>query len=174
MPSLEEIKLQINKIDKASKLLGRKEIKELPSILWEDESVEMLIQGIYGNNLGILVATNKRLIFVDKKIIGVKVEDFPYEKLTSIQYETGVLTGKLSIFASGNRANITNVSPKNLVRDFSEYVRSQISTDKNLGKLNIKNDDDTLAKLERLGELMKKGILTEEEFNSEKRKLLGL
>lgn len=66
MPDLEQIKTSIRNIDGASKLLGRKEIKELPSILWEDENIERLVQGFYNGGLGILVATNKRLIFVDK------------------------------------------------------------------------------------------------------------
>lgn len=37
---LDDIREQIDNLDGASKFLGRKEIKELPSILWEDERVE--------------------------------------------------------------------------------------------------------------------------------------
>ena len=43
MPTLDEVKEQIGHIDGASKLLSRKEIKELPGILWEDEEIEQLI-----------------------------------------------------------------------------------------------------------------------------------
>ena len=39
MPTLEEVKNQISSISDVSKLIGRKEIKELPDILWEDEVV---------------------------------------------------------------------------------------------------------------------------------------
>ena len=102
MPTLEEIKTQIQHIDGVSKLLGRKEIKELPNILWEDEIVEKMVQGQYNTGIGILVATNKRLLFVDKGLIyGLHVEDFPYDKITSIQYKTGLLYGEIKIFASG-------------------------------------------------------------------------
>jgi hypothetical protein len=34
--------------------------------------------------------------------------------------------------------------------------------------------DETLAQLEKLGQLKQQGILTEEEFQSQKRKLLGI
>ena len=61
MPSLEEIKNQINSLDGMSQFLGRKEVKELPDILWDDENVEKIIQGTYNNGNGILVCTNKRL-----------------------------------------------------------------------------------------------------------------
>lgn len=86
MPTLEDIKKQINRLDGASKLLGFKEIKALPDILWDDENIERIVQGMYNNGLGILCATNKRLLFVDKGLLyGLTVEDFPYDKITSIQ-----------------------------------------------------------------------------------------
>ena len=43
MPTLEQVKTQIQKIDGLSKFIGRREVKELPSILWENENVENLI-----------------------------------------------------------------------------------------------------------------------------------
>ena len=49
MPSLEEIKNQINSLDGMSQFLGIKEVKELPDILWDDENVEKIIQGTYNN-----------------------------------------------------------------------------------------------------------------------------
>jgi len=84
MPTLEQIQEQLKRIDGISHLLGSKEVKELPSIMWEDEDAEHMVQGIYNNGLGVLFATNKRLIFVDKGMFfGLKVEDFPYDKIAS-------------------------------------------------------------------------------------------
>lgn len=174
MPTLEQIQAQLKRIDGISHLLGRKEIKELPAILWEDEQVEHMVQGIYNNGLGALFATNKRLLFVDKGMIfGIKVEDFPYDKITSIQYETGMLQGKLTIFASGNRAEITNCE-KGLVRGFSEYVRARISSpQESKAPVTGSSSDDVISKLERLAKLKEQGILTDEEFQQQKAKLLA-
>ena len=176
MPTLDEIKAQIQNLDSASKLLGVKEIKQLPSILWEDEVVEKLVQGIYGSGYGILVATNKRLIFVDKGwIYGLRVEDFPYDKITSIQYETGVFYGEIKIFASGNKADITQISKKQ-ARDFAEYVRARISSVKEHASAPEAPEQtfsgDVIAQLERLAELKEHGILSEEEFLTQKKKIL--
>ena len=126
MPTLEQIKDQLSHINGIESLYGRKEIKELPSILWEDEIVEGMVTGTYNSSLGALFATNKRLIFVDKGLIfGLKVEDFPYDKITSIQYETGMLLGKITIYASGNRAELKDAG-KDLVRNFAETARAKI------------------------------------------------
>ena len=64
MPSMEEIKPILSQLDGASTFFAKKEIKELPSILWENEMPEAIIQGRYQNSIGVLVCTNKRLIFM--------------------------------------------------------------------------------------------------------------
>lgn len=178
MPSLEEIKIKIESIDNDKRLLKCKEIKELPDILWEDETVEKLILGIYNNHAGLLVATNKRLVFVDKGFVNLKVEDFPYGNISSIQYETGMVAGKVTIFASGNRADITHVE-KDRARGFSEYVRARItqpshhaSTNVDTNSTSLSVDDARISALERLASLREKGILSEEEFQSEKSRIL--
>lgn len=181
MPTLEQVKTQIEKIDGLSKFIGRREVKELPNILWENENIENLIQGTYNNGNGILVATDIRLIFIDKGLVfGLKVEDFPYDKISSIQYSTGVLLGKLTIFASGNKAIIDNVDKKR-VRAFGDYLRNKITPNDSDSSIKTsptsnsdnENQDDILSKLERIAKLKEQGILTEEEFVQQKQKILN-
>ena len=177
MPSLEEIRKQVGRLDGAARLLAFKEIKELPKILWEDESVEQLIQGMYNNGTGLLVATNKRLIFVDKGLMfGIKVEDFPYDKITSLQYETGMLMGEITIFASGNKAEIKYLE-KARTRVFAEFVRARVTGASSHASVKPASvaiqADDVVSKLERLAVLKSQGILTEDEFLEQKRRILS-
>lgn len=170
MPTIDNIKKQIKNLDGLESFLARKEIKELPKILWEDEEIVNLVQGFYNNGTGLLIATNRRLIFVDKGMLwGVKVEDFPYDKISSIQYETGILMGEIDIFASGNRAEIKKIT-KAKVRPFAESVRARISGASTPKK---QTEEDKYSKLEKLAELKEKGILSEKEFEAEKKKLLS-
>ena len=176
MPTLEDIKSQIQHLDSGSKLLGFKEIKELPNILWDDEQVEKLVQGWYGKGEGILAATNKRLVFVDKGLIyGLRVEDFPYDKITSIQYKTGLIFGKITIFASGNKADIEQVDKKQ-TRDFGDYVRARISGIKEhacVSKTPTEpSTEDVITRLERLAKLKQQGVLSEDEFLVQKKIIL--
>lgn len=171
---LDEIKSQIQnlKIDKVSSFLGRKEINELPNILSENEIVDNLIQGTFNNGQGILVSTNRRLIFIDKGLIyGLKVEDFPIDKITSIQYETGLLVGKVKIHTSGNIASIENVE-KLSSRSFAEFIREKISrlNETTISIVNPKSE--ILEQLEKLAKLKEIGVLTEEEFQIQKQKFL--
>ncbi|VXC12214.1 Short C-terminal domain-containing protein [Flavobacterium sp. 9R] len=172
--SLEEIKKQIKAINlhNSSVYLGRREINELPNILASTEKIDNIAQGTYNNGQGILVSTNRRLIFVDKGIIfGLKVEDFPLDKISSIQYETGLLLGSIKIFTTGNVAKIDNVE-KSSAKSFSEFVRDKLSQPKEVITSTIISEPSILDQLEKLAKLKESGILTEDEFFEQKKKLL--
>lgn len=175
MPTMQEVQAQIKNLDGFESFLGGREIKELPNILWDDEVVENIIQGIYNNGNGVLVATNRRLVFVHKGLLfGLKVEDFPYDKISSIQYDTGILFGKLTIFTSGNKAIIDQVL-KSKVRVFGDWVRARISPpQQNAIKQPIQPQatTDIVTQLEKLAKLKEQGILSEEEFAVQKKIIL--
>lgn len=176
MPTLDQIQDQLKKLDGVSAFLAKKEIKELPNILWHDEEVKGLIQGFYSNGNGLLVGTNKRLIFINKKLLGgITVEDFPNDKISSIQYETGLMFGKITIFTSGNKAVIEQTDKKQ-ARVFCDEARERISNKPAAQPAAVAQPAgqiDVAGQLEKLASLKEKGIITDEEFQQQKQKLLN-
>ncbi|WP_306181328.1 PH domain-containing protein [Campylobacter jejuni] len=171
MPSLEEIQSQISDFSNAKNIFSRKEIKALPDILWENEKVKKAAQGTYNLAAGLLVATDKRLIFIDKGIFSLKVETFLYDKISSIEYSTGLMFGEIVIYASGNKAKIKNME-KNETKEMAEFVRECTqNTDAN-NHISTTNSDLTVE-LERISNLKDKGIITEEEFKTMKEKIIA-
>lgn len=183
---LQEIRDQLGSLDGVATLLGRREINDLPNILWDDEQVRGALQGLYGGGQGLLIATDRRMMFVDKKLIGnrVKVEDFPYDSISSIQYELKMLFATVTIFASGNKAEIEQVVPKALARSFCEAVRALISggndrqlTDRDGVSVQpgprLSDVEQMADALERLADLRDRGLLSDEEFAEQKRGLLS-
>lgn len=170
---LDEIKKQIQelKLSGVSNFFGRREINELPSILAPTEIIDNIVQGTYNNGEGILVSTNRRLLFVDKGMLfGLKVEDFPLDKISSIQYETGLLLGSIKVHTSGNLAKIENIE-KASARSFAEFVRDKLSQPKDTPTTVI-SEPNVLDQLEKLAKLKENGILSEDEFAEQKKKLL--
>src|SRR5690349_7190273 len=110
----------------SSKLGSGREIKRLVEYLWEDERVDRMVSGSYGGGLGLLVLTDRRLLFLKDGITSKTHEDFPIERVTSVQWSSGMATGKVIIFASGNKAEITNVTKKD-GKDLTDLVRSRIA-----------------------------------------------
>lgn len=172
---LDQIKAELNNLNlrNSSLFLGRKEINELPQILADGEKITNIIQGTYNNGQGILVSTIRRLVFIDKGLIyGLKVEDFPLDKISSIQYETGLLLAKVKIHTSGNVAIIDNVE-KTSARQFAEFVRNYVSQPKEKTVVIQNNSEPSiLDQIEKLATLKQNGILSEEEFAEHKKKLL--
>lgn len=170
---LNELRKHIESLElfNSSTFLNRKEIDELPNIIRENETIDNIIQGNYNEGEGILVSTDKRLIFIDKGILyGLKVEDFPLDKITSITYETKLLFGRVEIYTSNNVASIVNVE-KNSARSFAEFVSNKLTDVK--PEINLeKTNNDIFEQIERLAILRDKGILDEKEFEDQKLKLL--
>lgn len=157
---------------------NKKEVKELLNILMDNEEIERVDTGYLkeGKGMtghGLLVATNYRLIFIDKPTLGfgIKMEDFPYKSITSVSVETSFLKSNLKIICSGNTAVIDVV---NGAKQLSEFVRQKTYAleNPNIQSNNSKPENDILGKIEKLAELKEKGILSDDEFAIQKAKLL--
>lgn len=163
------------KLDKGIRLLVRKEIKKLPEILHENEMIENLLQGRYEGKQGLVAVTSQRVVFLEEGAFRHRLEDFPYERISTVQSETGMMYGKLTIFASGNKAVIDQVAPKQQVNVAADFIRSRIGVKSSPTAASSPASppaDDPMEKLKKLGELKEAGVLTEEEFNAQKSKIL--
>lgn len=169
---LDEIREELKKLDINPTIFARKEIRELPDIISKEEKIVYLVEGRnkINNHHIILVATDRRLIFVDKEFMyGLKVEDFSYSKISSIQYETAVLLASIDIQVTDDIVEIDGVGKYHAelfcekVRDFMS--RPEVSTQN-------KPEPSILDQLEQLGRLKESGVVSEEEFLDQKKKLM--
>lgn len=175
---------QIEKLAKKlnSKMLVRKELKKLPGMLHESEQVLNLVQGEYEGHQGLIVATDRRVMFINEGMVRSDREDFPYERISSVQCSTGMISGKLILFASGNKAEIANVMPKQQANTLADLIRHRIAPgatepppaaaapQQNGGAA---AQPDVYDQLRKLGELRDAGVLTDEEFAAKKTLLLA-
>lgn len=157
---------------------GRRELRKLPSHMWEGEKVVRLTTGTYGKGQGLLVLTNRRLLFMFEGLLSKSSEDFPLDKISSVSAKSGVIMGTITIFASGNRAEIGLVQ-KHDCKDIVDYVRAHISAEKVAPPRAAapaahapSPQVDVMAQLRQLGELTEAGILTQDEFDAKKVELL--
>ncbi len=163
------------------KIGAGREIKKLPSYLWDDELVERMTAGQYGPGQGLVVLTNLRLFFLKDGIMSKTTEDFPIDKVSSVQWSSGMLMGTITIFASGNKAEITNVN-KSDGKAIVDQIRQRMSGSKvspasaavvAAAPIPQAPAVDLIDQLKRLGELRDAGVLTQEEFDSKKADLLS-
>lgn len=139
-----------------------------------DEKIVYLVEGRnkINNHHIILVATDRRVIFVDKEFMyGLKVEDFSYSKISSIQYETALLLASIDIHVADDVVEIDGVG-KYDAELFCEKVRNFMAHPEEY--VQAKTELTVLDQLEQLGRLKENGVLSEDEFNEQKKKLIDL
>ncbi|MFB9660070.1 SHOCT domain-containing protein [Glycomyces mayteni] len=171
----------------SSKFGIKRELRDLPGHLWDGETVERIAAVQYAGATGVLVATDRRLLLVAHKIQAGVSEDFPYDKISSVQWTSKVASGVISVFASGTKAEVKAMF-KNDGKAIADYARGRISERSALPRPNaaasaheppvdpasVENTSGAtmLDQLARLGELHTSGVLTDEEFAAKKAELL--
>jgi hypothetical protein len=171
---------KITSIEKAAaempsynRMFVKGELKELAKIMSEEEVVLDMLQGNYKDKQGLLVATSRRIIFIHKGIMwGMTLQDFGYKLITTVEFRTGLIDGRLVIMASGNSEEIKNVMPKNRTKQFAEIVRNKLS-EFHSTSTTLVAATNVGEQLEKLASLRERGILTDEEFTQQKNKLLN-
>ncbi len=154
------------------KLGGGREIKRLTEHLWEGETVERMTTGAYGNGTGLIVLTDRRLLFVQDGVMSKRSEDFPLEKVSSVQWSSSLMLGAITIFASGNKTEIKNVN-KDDGKEIVDVIRARLSgpTATPPAPTGTTNPD-IIGQIKQLGELKEAGVLSDSEFEAKKAELL--
>ncbi|MDR6923581.1 PH domain-containing protein [Chryseobacterium sp. 2987] len=184
---LDDIKDEIAALNPVLTALTDSEVNELANILDEDEKVVAIVEGTYEyNNLkGILLATQKKIMFIDKSIFGeIFKNKFPFTKITFMQHDTNLMSSGLKVFTSGFIAEFTLYS-RSAAKKFYESVEPYLirpgsHSEKIVEKPQpqqepVKKEAPEIIfdQLEKLGKLRETGILTEQEFAEQKKKLLA-
>ncbi|MFD0773465.1 PH domain-containing protein [Streptomonospora algeriensis] len=96
--------------DRMSNRIGAgRELRKLVEYLWDREQVTHLVSGSYGGGVGIVTLTDRRMLFLKDGWTSQTIESFPFEKISSVQWGGGMMMGKIIVYASGNKAEITQV-----------------------------------------------------------------
>jgi len=144
----------------------------------QDEEVLYKILGAYEAKIlgadsvrnGVMLATNKRLFFYAKKLTGYETESFPYSNISSFEASKGMMGHSMSFFASGNEVKIKWVNDGD-IDGFINHLRDNIG--KKESAATTENNTSVADELKKLADLRDSGVLTEEEFQEQKSKILN-
>jgi hypothetical protein len=183
------VKDQIAALNPVLNVLKDSEVNALLNILEADEKVVAIAEGTFEYNelKGMVLATQKAILFVDRNILGEFKKKFPLTTITSIQHDSHLMSSALKVFTPGFIAEFTlksrgaakkfyeNVEPY-LVRygnDSGAYIKQQQKPEPQQESVKKEDPEVIFNRLEKLGKLRDDGILTEEEFAEQKKKLLA-
>ncbi|MHB1088767.1 MAG: PH domain-containing protein [Acidimicrobiales bacterium] len=123
---------------------------------------------------GTLFVTDRRVGLFTKKIGGHDMLDFSYGLLTSIEYKKGLTFGEITLLAAGDRTRF-HMIPKDLVEEFVKVIRERmaVSHHHNQPPVQVTPPASIADELTKLASLRDAGVLTQEEFDAQKAKLIG-
>ncbi|NNS06017.1 PH domain-containing protein [Erwinia sp. JH02] len=159
----------------------KKEFFHLPEILNTGEQPLAIASGLMDNNTWLITLTNHRVVFLDKGMFyGVKQIDVNLKDIVSVGGKTGLLLGEIMISTSGQSYTIKNVMKAsvipftNLVNETRNGLNHPSPTQTPQQTATTPQPfDDIMSKLERLAEMKEDGILTDEEFQQQKQRILN-
>jgi hypothetical protein len=166
--------------DRVTSKLGKKrDVKKLPEYLNGGETVLAMTGGFTGGNNGLLVATDRRALFVSEGVVHHSFEDFPYDRITTVTSSRGMTFGKIVINTAGAARVIEKLSKGEaeavaaVIRERVEAVTRERHQAPMASPAGPGEAPSVAAQLRELAELRDQGILTSDEFDTQKARLLG-
>jgi hypothetical protein len=176
MPSLVEIKRQIETCPGRYIFWTQKEIRALPEILDPDESIKAITSGLMDTTTWLAVCTNRRLLFINRGMFyGLRQVQLPLDRIQSLDHEFTIFFGSIRVWDGASAFTISMVL-KSSIMPFVKATQEAMHlsrTSSSKAATSASQPIDIASQLAKLAELKEKGYLTDEEFQAQKKKLLS-
>lgn len=146
------------------------------SIIQSDEEIEGIFHcgivrrsGSRGLTLhDYLIITDKRAIAWGRGLLSKNVESFDYDKIANVQAHQGLLAGEIEFNVFGAKERFAYMVKSDVpvaIKMINEHIT------------NLKGKENSTVsvegRLEKLGQLLEKGLITKAEFATQKKKILS-
>lgn len=125
MVTRKAIEQQLKRLGIAIKSWGSAEINELQHILTPEESITGLVHGWYDNGFATLVATDQRLLLIDKKPFFLTVEDVRYDMIAEVDFNGRLVDATIIVNTINKTLRFTTFRQKRL-RGLCSYVQQRV------------------------------------------------
>lgn len=117
--------------------------------------------------------TDRRIVVKIPQFLGNDERSIPYDSITSVDLDTGLVNKRLSLQTAGQTYHIQVTEPdKAETRETVKFIRGKISQAKERHAGGSPAEPDPTEQLKNIKELHDQGVLTDEEFAEKKQSLL--
>ncbi len=175
MPTLAEINRQINALPDRYVFWTQKEIKMLPKLLNQGETIRAVTSGMMKSATWLAVCTTQRILFVNcGMFFGLRQVQLPLDRIQSIDHSSTLIFGSISVWDGASAFTIDMVLKKSILPFVRATEESMFAMRKAQSKpAAAAASVDVATQLTKLAELKEKGHITDAEFQAQKKKLLG-
>lgn len=127
MVSQTSVEKQLKAIGFNSQVFGKAEINELPNILLDNEKIFECVNGYYEGGFALLVATNLRVLLIDKKPLKfLTVEDLRFDMINQIDYSHRFFGAAINISTGVKNLRFRSYNQKRL-RKLINHVQHRMA-----------------------------------------------
>jgi hypothetical protein len=169
MVSKKEIEKQLKQLKFNSHSWGRAEAQELHNVILEDEEIYELVNGMYEGGFALLIATNIRVLLIDKKPLNfLTVEDLRFDMITEIDYSHRVFGAHINIAAGSKNLKFTSYNQPRL-RKLITHVQHCMAESK---KKQSSHAEDQNSHLEQINQQLQAYLIAQHQQQEEMRQQL--
>ena len=129
MVHIDEVEHQLRRLGAHNMMWCRAELKELPKILFRGEQIEHIVTGRYEGGYALLVATNNRVLLIDKKPFYLTLEDVRYDMISDVLFYHRLLNATVRL-GNMNKTIVFTAYNHNKIRELTAYIQEQVMTNR--------------------------------------------
>jgi len=147
-----------------------------------DEEIILCIEFIAGSaSFGQFIVTNRQCIVSKPKLTRLEVEYYHFDKIKSVKYKKSIMKSLVQIYLDTDKdIEFTHLRCDKVVNVINKAISDYKypKTDSQIEKPNKENsklliEQDPISEIERLGSLLEKKLITENEFELLKSKVIN-
>lgn len=125
MVTMQEVDKQLKAIGVTGRFWGRPEMLELQHILIPGERIHGLLNGRYEGGFATLVATDQRILLIDKKLFHLSVEDLRYDMISEVDYSAQLAGAALVICTPTKKMTFQSLKPRQM-RAMGSFIQQRV------------------------------------------------
>jgi hypothetical protein len=160
MVTVQSVEKQLKKLKFNLHSWGRAEVSELPNILMPGEQIYECVNGMYEGGFALLVATDARVLLVDKKPLNyLTVEDLRFDMINELDYSHRMIGAQINICAGSKNLKFKSYNQKRL-RKLLTHVQHQMAEIK---KLQSNGQQDQKQHLEQINQQLQAYLIAQHQ-----------
>jgi hypothetical protein len=169
MVSKKSVDAQLKRIKFNAHSWGKAEIRQLPHILLQDEEIYECVNGTYEGGFALLIATNIRLLLIDKKPLNfLTVEDLRFDMITEIDYNHRMVGAYINVAAGSKNLQFRSYNQTRL-RKLISHVQHCMAASK---QKQSEHQNDQNSHLEQINQQLQAYLIAQHQQQEELRNQL--
>lgn len=130
---LQQVQMQLRKLGVSSYALIHKECRYLPTLLHQNEEIGGVLYGHYRGGFAMLVATDRRIIFLDNKPMFVNEDEISYNVVSGVSHNQVGFAATVTLHTRIKDYSLRTYNTK-CALGFVEYIEKRCLENKDLRK----------------------------------------